>query len=786
MDNTELHDLYVKFQETFPLEKLNDITLEQYSNLDRRSSFTYWVETKTKVLGSIKGGNSFKFGIYEYEKKPKGNSPNYKNDEKYAWVGKLGEDRNQAFKEIKARIIKIANAARNEDFDTIEKENGLWSSYKWKIAFLYSNEKIVPIYNKEWLVNIANVLGGNFSFKSSISDIQKFLLSKRNGKDIHEYGRELWSLREGDTTKSDPKIWLYAPGDGASEWQRCIDTSTMCLGWDLIGSYNQFSTKEEIIKKLQEVEKKDSKFPNDSLAIWDFLTNIKVGDTIIAKKGLYKILGYGIVEGNYEFDEKQGSYPNLRKVKWLKKGEWEAPKQLPQKTLTDITLTKLRDDIMAMFEKQTNPNPKVNHWWLVANPKYFSFSDIEIGETIDYTVKTENGNLRRHAINFENAKKGDIVIGYEAHPVKKIVSLLTVERESDGETIFFKKIEDLILPVSWFNFKDIPDLKEMEFLRNRNGSFFKLTESEFAIIIDLIRQDNPEAEENPFKDKKKFEKYSNEEFLKDVFISETELIELINLLKHKQNIILQGAPGVGKTYTAKRLAYVMMGEKDPTRIEMVQFHQNFSYEDFIMGYKPTQNGGFELIEGKFVEFCKKAKENPENSYFFIIDEINRGNLSKIFGELLMLIEKGYRDHAIKLAYNKQPFSVPRNLYLIGMMNTADRSLAIIDYALRRRFAFFTMKPAFNKSSFRNEISKSSDNRLQQIIKAIMELNEEIAKDDSLGEGFCIGHSYFCDPKNTDDWIENIIKYEVCPMLDEYWFDNSEKAEDQKKKLMDLL
>ena len=788
MSEINLHQLYEDFQKAFPIEKLSEMTLEQYTNLNRSDSFTYWVEIKTRALGSIKGGNSYKFGIYEYENTPKGNPPLYKKDEKYSWEGRLGDERDKVFEIIKSRIIKIAKAAREGDFLTIENEKGLWDSYKWKIAFLYSNETIVPIYNKKWLINISRALGGEFNFKSPIADIQTFLLSKRNGKDIHDFGRELWAIRNNNTQQKDNhKIWLYAPGDGASEWQRCLVTSTMCLGWDKIGDFSQYKSREEIISKLKEVENKESNFPNDSLAIWDFLNTIQPGDEVIAKKGLYKILGKGIVEGEYYYDETLTAYNNIRKVKWSKDGEWEAPQQLPQKTLTDITsYSDLVSQIEELFENNDSQNTSQNYWWLVANPKYFRFSDIEVGKTVDYTVKTDKGNPRRHAVNFENANKGDIVIGYEANPVKKIVSLLIVERESDGETILFKKTEDLMFPVSWFEFKDIPELQEMEFLINRNGSFFKLTHDEYEILLNLIRQDNPEPEDNPIAEKKKTKKYTEIDFLNEVYLSKDELNELINLLRHKQNIILQGAPGVGKTFTAKRLAYMMMGEIDKSRVDMVQFHQNFSYEDFIMGYKPTADGGFELIDGKFMEFCRKAKDNPQNDYFFIIDEINRGNLSKIFGELLMLIEKGYRGESIELAYNKQPFAVPKNIYLIGMMNTADRSLAMIDYALRRRFAFFPMSPGFDKESFRNEISKSTDERVSKVIEAVKKLNEEISKDDSLGDGFCIGHSYFCDPKPNKDWIDNIVKYEICPMLEEYWFDNKSKAEEEKRKLLDIL
>ena len=249
------------------------------------------------------------------------------------------------------------------------------------------------------------------------------------------------------------------------------------------------------------------------------------------------------------------------------------------------------------------------------------------------------------------------------------------------------------------------------------------------------------------------EKYTDEDFLKDVFINAEELKTLKSLLLRKKNLILQGAPGVGKTYAAKRLAYAIMGEIDEDRIEMVQFHQNYSYEDFMMGYKPNEDGGFDLQEGVFYNFCKRAKENQNKPYFFIIDEINRGNLSRIFGELLMLIENDYRDIPIRLPYRDEQFAVPSNMHIIGMMNTADRSLAMIDYALRRRFSFFEMKPGFESESFKKYIDGIGNSKLDQVVRAVVELNKSIASDDSLGCGFCIGHSYFC---NLESFTHDIL------------------------------
>lgn len=293
-------------------------------------------------------------------------------------------------------------------------------------------------------------------------------------------------------------------------------------------------------------------------------------------------------------------------------------------------------------------------------------------------------------------------------------------------------------------------------------------------------------------DKNNINPYTKQNFLNEVFMKETDYDKLVALLKHKKNIILQGAPGVGKTFTAKRLAYSLIGAEDDSRIEMVQFHQNYSYEDFVMGYRPTETG-FELRNGVFYDFCEKARCDIENDYYFIIDEINRGNLSAVFGELLMLVESDYRDKPVRLVYKKDKlFSVPHNVYIIGMMNTADRSIAMIDYALRRRFSFFTMKPGFESNGFMVWQNEVRNDVFDTLIEKIKKLNADIAADDSLGEGFCIGHSYFVyDEKNipangVEAWLRNVVYYDICPMLDEYWFDDKQKSEHWQNELTGIF
>lgn len=280
----------------------------------------------------------------------------------------------------------------------------------------------------------------------------------------------------------------------------------------------------------------------------------------------------------------------------------------------------------------------------------------------------------------------------------------------------------------------------------------------------------------------KYPLYTKDDFLNEVYMDEDTYDTLTELLEAKYNVILQGAPGVGKTFAAKRLAYSIMGVIDTSRVAMVQFHQSYSYEDFIQGYRPVKEG-FELENGAFYKFCKEAEEDNERPYFFIIDEINRGNLSKILGELMMLIEKDKRGEKIKLLYSNEWFTVPKNVRIIGMMNTADRSLALMDYALRRRFAFFDFAPAFASEGFRNYLIEKNSPKLERLVAVVESLNNEISTDESLGDGFRIGHSYFCtDDEVTDVWLKSVIEFEVIPLIKEYWFDEPAKVRDWSANL----
>ena len=456
----------------------------------------------------------------------------------------------------------------------------------------------------------------------------------------------------GDADINAPHSWVFAPGEGAGMWEDFYTKGIMALGWSEAGDLTRFKTKDEIKDALQANLNPDAPFLHPKLMLWQFVHDMKPGDIVFAKKGRSEIIGRGVVESDYMYDESAGHYPNIRKVKWTHKGSWKAPEMLAMKTLTDLTNYKESvEKIAALFE------------------------------TEDYQIVDEPPQIT-------------------------------------------------------------------------------------------------------------YPPYRTEDFLAEVYIDEDTYNNLVELLRHKKNIILQGAPGVGKTFIAKRLAYSMMGVRDASRVTMVQFHQSYSYEDFIMGIRPVESG-FDIKEGVFYNFCKKAAGDNENDYFFIIDEINRGNLSKIFGELFMLIENDKRGdrNKIQLLYKDEFFFIPENIYVIGMMNTADRSLALLDYALRRRFGFFDLFPAFSSNNFQEYQKSLKNGKFDKLIGCVTELNKFIKDDESLGEGFCIGHSYFCNFKPgevTDSKLSILVEHEIIQLLKEYWYDEPKNVREWSDKLRSAI
>ena len=762
-------ELYQAFQQAFPLESLKDMPLDKYTNLNKDDSFCYWLESRTYDLGSFWGGSSYKFLIYRYNKRPAEGDPRVISDEQYAWYSNLGKDTaEEAYKIVLDEIVKIAELAKAGDFETIDGRDRLGHSYKWKIAFLYSDERLVPIYNRGMLNVVAQELGMKKAQKAKTVEIQRFLMEQKGDKDLYEFYAELLKIL-----------------DSKSQANNFENVKAALI--EKLEDNNRFVSKKAG-KEFLWIGTKDGLIGNDAC-------HYEIVNDGAAKAGHKKDLVF--VEMHHE-GKKAKLFKELQKIEGVKTFRWTIYGErvnengwnisdTPMDELTDLLIQGLcdLDDVVGekaraiAQEDSEAPADGKQYWWLVANPKIWSLSDMKVGDEQDYTLYSDTGHPRRIHQHFLNARKGDVVIGYESTPTKQVVGLLEVSRANDGESIGFRKTETLPVPIDYSTLRDMPDLVGMEYMKNQQGSFFKLTADEYDIIMEVIRGENPVAK------KDSLETYDRSKFLDEVYVGYEDYEQLESLLLRKKNLILQGAPGVGKTFAAKRLVYAIMGEKDDNRVVQVQFHQNYSYEDFVMGYKPNENGGFELKNGIFYKFCKRAAADSDHKYFFIIDEINRGNLSKIFGELLMLIENDYRDKPIQMSYREEHFAVPSNVYIIGMMNTADRSLAMIDYALRRRFSFYEMKPGFENTSFSEYVDKQHDPHLNHLVKAIIELNKVIASDDSLGSGFCIGHSYLCE-LGTHYNLESIVEYDIIPMLREYWFDNDERFNLESQKLRNAL
>jgi len=538
----------------------------------------------------------------------------------------------EEFKDIYQRIIKQSD----EEIAEILKGS------KVRYPKSYAAQKITW---RQGLRSSSDKCGTIVDFGIVLRSYLKFLYYRDRPGLVYPDKESKRATYEGEFDDS-INYWVISTRDNKL-WDDQISAGFVALKDKFLGDFRQYESREAIECVLSEKRDDGVKGKRQNIyskAVWEFCKEIQFGDVIYAKIGSKKIVGRGIVVGDYEYDEMKAEYQHIRKVAWTEIGEWELREPITPKVLTCITPTR-------------------HHTY----PEWLSYVD-------------------------------------------------------------------------------------------------KLISGEGINLIELTVKEN--------------ERYGAKDFLSEVFIEEKELNRLVAVLENKKNLILKGAPGVGKTFIADRLAYAMMEEKDDSRILMIQFHQSYSYEDFIEGYRPKAEGdGFELKQGPFVKFARLAAGDPERDYFFIIDEVNRGNISKIFGELMVLIETDKRGKQVNLLYSNEKFSVPENLYIIGMMNTADRSLALLDYALRRRFAFIEIEPAFENPTFKKYVEKvAHPETLLRVIEEIKRLNVSIEAE--LGIGFRIGHSYFIGDAfsvNANARVVEVVEYEIIPQLYEYWFDDEQKA-----------
>ncbi len=645
-------EAYEAFVAEFPPETLKTMPLDLYTNLNRDDSFCYWLETRTDCLGGIWGGSAYKFGIYKWENMPS-RMGGRSSDNEYAWYTKYGGSAEEAFGNVRAIVDKIARRALAGEFEAIDGID-MGPAVKWKIAFLYADHKLVGIFNPEMLVAAAEVSGIENASSLPMSQLQRRLMEmKPYGMDVFEYGEYLWP-RAKEYLESKRQYWVYSPGEGAYNREQDLANNTMAVGWSAVGNLTSFKNKKEIQHRLEAEYGSEKGQSTNAKSLYDFSRSIRIGDIVIAKQGVWNIVGIGVVKSDYRYDAELDEFPNVRNVDWYQTGEWLVKKQLPRKTLT-------------MKDKS-----------------------------------------------------------------------------------FYDQI--------------IKQIKEHKIMANL---------------------DRP----------------------------------LMKLLTRKKQIVLQGAPGTGKTYSTAEIAVSIcnpefdgQNNRDAVmkeyrrlmadgRIGFTTFHQSMDYEEFVEGLKPVaENGGlvFRPQPGIFREMADKAllaaiKRDKQQindtvnidelltsrekvdykddapAYVLIIDEINRGNVSKILGELITLLEADKRlgeqnELTAVLPYSRRHFGVPSNLYIVATMNTADRSTGSVDYAIRRRFGFVTVeadRKVVEEFGYDSPKTKESALKLFDSVAALMDsVNTSFNRRDMMP-----GHSYFLAP--TVDELKMKLTYELQPLLREY-------------------
>jgi hypothetical protein len=537
---------------------------------------------------------------------------------------------------------------------------------------------------------------------------------------------------------SQVKYWIYAPGENASKWDEFYTEGIMALGWDQLGDLNQYKTKEQIAQALRSHDDSEGSKKNDSLANYEFNNVISIGDVIIVKRGLHEFLGYGIVTSDYYFDDNRLEYKSCRKVEWKKNGVWtDSENKTVLKTLTNIS--QYKDYIERLKSligidgsiNQINPLKKeepVNKI-LYGPPGTGKTFTLKSNYFPKYITKESNLTKEQH---FENV-------------IRELTwwQVIAAALIQTGKT----KVGNLL------NHPWILQKAKMSTSNTVRPTLWGQLQSH---TIDSCEFVNVKAKLQPFIFNKTEDSHWEiiEEEVKEQY---PEIYDIIDSVEN-----FNPSP-----------------DKEIKRYVFTTFHQSFNYEDFIEGIKPVlsdenENGevAYRIEDGIFKSLCKRAESDPENRYAIFIDEINRGNVSNIFGELITLIETDKRngaEHAMSatLPYSKKQFSVPSNVDIYGTMNTADRSVEALDTALRRRFSFSEMLPQPELIQTVGPL-KSTNGVLDGIDLTLLlkTINKRIEK--LIDKDHQIGHSYFLKVDSLKS-LKSAFHNAIIPLLQEYFF-----------------
>ena len=530
------------------------------------------------------------------------------------------------------------------------------------------------------------------------------------------------------------KYWLYAPGENANKWEEFYSEGIMALGWDELGNLKELNDKNEIVKEIQLKYETKSASYNNALANLDFRDNIQIGDIIVVKKGIRTYIGYGYVSSEYYYDENALDYKSRRKVNWVKKGDWKADHKIAIKTLTNITaysdyIEKLRKLIGIEMEEQKTMLLKKN----------------EVLNQILYGPPGTGKTYRLQKEYFDKFTIKENALSRDQH----LDSLI-------GDLSWWQTISIAVLDLGSAK---VNEIHEHEFIRVKTklSSSKNVKPTIWSSLQSHTVMDCPNVNVTVRMDPLFFNKSDDSKWTIDKELLETLYPEAFEILEKSKNF----SPDTNKLIK---------------NYEFITFHQSFSYEDFIEGIKPKlddseKDVSFEIKDGVFKKLCLKAEADPTNDYAIFIDEINRGNVSAIFGELITLIENdkrigGANEIKVRLPYSKSEFGVPSNLFIIGTMNTADRSVEALDTALRRRFSFSEIMP---DSTLLDKIEFNGFT-LAEVLGTINERIEVL-----LDRDHTIGHSYFLDLESGDvEGLKSVFTNNIIPLLQEYFYHDYEK------------
>lgn len=768
----------------FPLDHWAEMTLEEYAlgQEDSEDTFCRWLEFKTLDLGSIRGGAARKLIIYKHKNKPGWYFPKRFDDERTAWE-QLRTDFIQAF--VHARDDKWAEI---DGLEVLAQGPAL----RLKTLHLYFPDEILPVYSYEHMLHFLRLLERPDDEVSGYAVVQtnrNLLAALRavpeftDWKTIEMERFLYWWVDPRDAHR----VVKIAPGQNAKYWDDCLHGGYICVGWDEVGDLTQFESKDLFRRKFEETFPYKGHGPavsRKSNELWT-LTELEVGDLVVANQGTSKILAVGeVVEPGYQWREDRPDFKHTVAVDWDTRYEKTIP---AQKAWATVTVKKVPDALfetiasgalaegqkpkisvpvaplylriadalerkgqlilygppgtgktytarrfatwwllrqageseadtvlgdserMASCEKQLSTAQVTRRvWWAVANPKHWSWDQLSREGKVSFRY----GRLKK---NYALVQRGDLVIGYQATPDKKVVSLARISRElrahEKGEpTIEIERVAQVKDGLAYAELLADPILAKSEPIRSRcQGTLFSLSSSEAEHLFSLLAERNPELELDDEKD-----------------------------------------------------------EGEIGRLTRVTFHPSYTYEDFIEGFRPSEQGegglALHLEDGIFKRVCRAAQAHPDRPYLILVDEINRGNVAKILGELLTLLEYDKRGLTVSLPQSKETFSIPPNVYLLGTMNTADRSIKMLDAALRRRFAFLELMPDL-------ELLRGASVGDLSLDEFLEELNRRIAR--SEGREKQIGHAYLLDGGDPVSEVEEFasrFREEILPLLQEYCYD----------------